>query len=92
MDPFIHPVWVVNSFSSRDFLDMVLPTDESILEALTGFDKPWQDLNHISYFLLDLDRIESGEFHLCFRECVDQPLNPLDKQGIYVEVNMANIS
>jgi len=58
---------------------MVLPTNEAISEALTGPDKPWEDLHHKSYFLLDIDRIESGEFHLPFPECVDPPLNPLAK-------------
>jgi len=71
---------------------MVLPTDEAMLEALTRSDKPWEDLHHISYFFPDLDRIESEEFHIPFSECVDRPLNPLAKQGIYVEGNMANIS
>jgi len=46
MDPLIQLVWTVNSFSSHDCLDMVLPTDEAILEALTRPDKPWEDLHH----------------------------------------------
>jgi len=40
VDPLEWPVWVVTSFASRDYLDMVLPTDEAILEALIGPDKP----------------------------------------------------
>jgi len=71
VDPLIQPVWVVNSFASRDCLDMVLPTDEAILEALTWPEKPWEDLHHISFFLPYIDRIEGGEFHLPFPECVD---------------------
>jgi len=62
------------------------------LEALIGPDKPWEDVHHRSYFLPDLDIIESGEFPLSFQDCVDRPLNPLAKQRIYVKGNMANIS
>ena len=30
------PAWVENSLHSRDLLDMVLPSDEAILEAMCG--------------------------------------------------------
>jgi hypothetical protein len=33
-----------------------------ILEALTGPDRPWDDLHHRSYFLPELRRIEAREF------------------------------
>lgn len=58
---------------------MILSTNEAILEALIGPDKPWEDLHHRSYCLPYLDRIEGGEFHLLFQGCVDLPLNPLVK-------------
>jgi len=76
-DPLIQPVWVVNSFASCDCLDMVLPSDEAILEAHKRFDKPWEDLHHRSYFLPDLDRIENEEFHSPVLEYVGQSLKLL---------------
>ena len=58
------PTWVVNSLHSRDCLDMVLPSDEAILEAMCGRDKICEDLHHRSYFLPKLSRIENQEFHM----------------------------
>jgi hypothetical protein len=48
-----------------------------IIEALTGLDKPWDDLHHKSYFLPELRRIEAGEFMLTMtrdRSCLVNPL------------------
>ena len=43
---------------------MVFPSDESILEAMCGYDKIYEYLHHRSYFLPDLSRIENQEFHM----------------------------
>ena len=43
--------WEENSLHSRDFLDMVLPLDEAILEAMCGRDNICKDLHPRSYFL-----------------------------------------
>jgi hypothetical protein len=32
------------------------------MEAINGSERPWEDLHHGSYFLLELDKIESREF------------------------------
>ena len=56
--------WVENSLNSIDFLDMVLPSDESILEAMSRRGKICEDLHHRSYFLPELSKIENQEFHL----------------------------
>ena len=53
------PAWAENSLHSRDCLNMVLPTDEAILEAMCGRDKICKYLHHRSYFLLELSMIES---------------------------------
>jgi hypothetical protein len=50
MDPVLEPIWVVDSSSSHDFLDGTFPSNEAILEAMTGPDRPWEDLHHRSYF------------------------------------------
>ena len=42
------PAWVENSLHVDDFLDMVLPSDEAILEAMCGYDKTCEDLHHRS--------------------------------------------
>jgi hypothetical protein len=39
-DPILEPVWATQSSCSHDFLDSTLPSDESILEAMYGPDRP----------------------------------------------------
>ena len=40
------PAWAENSLHSTDYLDMVLPSDEAILEAMCGHGKICEDLHH----------------------------------------------
>jgi hypothetical protein len=62
-----------------------------ILEAMTGPNKPWDDLHHISYFLLALRRIEAREFTTTVNGDAPCPINPLATHIICVEGNMASI-
>jgi hypothetical protein len=58
---------------------------------MTTPDKPWDDLHHTSFFLLELSRIEAGEFTLTMigdRFC---PINPLATHEVYAEGNMETI-
>jgi hypothetical protein len=52
LDPVLEPIWAQDSLATHDPLDLVFPSDEVILEAMTGPDRPWDDLHHISYFYL----------------------------------------
>ena len=70
---------------------MVLPSDESILEAMCRRDKICEDLHHRSYFLLEISRIENQEFHVRLTYDVDTPVNPLPREEVFAEGNMANI-
>ena len=45
-DPYVLPAWVVESYHSYDCLDDVFPSDEAILEAMYGVEKPWEELHH----------------------------------------------
>ena len=45
------PAWAENSLHSTDYLDMVLPSNEAILEAMCGRGKICEDLHHRSYFI-----------------------------------------
>jgi hypothetical protein len=59
---------------------------------MTSPDKPWEDLHHKSYFLLDLIRIGAGEFTVTmmgYRSC---PINPLATHEVYAEGNMETIA
>jgi hypothetical protein len=92
LDPLPEPIWAQGSLATTDSLDLVLPSDEAIIEAMTSPDRPWEDLHHRSYFLPELHRIEAGEFTITMMG--DQPclINLLATQEIYVEGNMATIA
>jgi hypothetical protein len=92
VDFVLVPIWVINSSSPHDFLDITFPSGEGILEAMIGPDMPWEDLHHRSYFLPDLERIERDEFRSIMSDIVGHIVVPLDKHDIYVEGNMKNIS
>jgi hypothetical protein len=61
-DPVLNPMWATSLSCSHDFLNDNLPSDESIIEAINGSDKPWDDMHHLSYFLPELARIEQDDF------------------------------
>ena len=73
------PAWAENSTYSYNCLDMVFPSDESLLEAMIGPEKICEDLHHKYYFILELSKIETFEFHVRLVEGIDQPVNPLPK-------------
>jgi hypothetical protein len=53
-DPLLEPIWAQGSLAHTNSLDLVFPSDEAIIEAMTTPDKPWEDLHHRSYFLPEL--------------------------------------
>jgi hypothetical protein len=85
------PVWATLLSCPHKFSDGTLPSDEAIIEAMNGSDKPWYDMHHRSYFLLELERIEQDDFRFTLSEIVGHVVVPLDTHDIYVEGNMASI-
>jgi hypothetical protein len=71
---------------------MTFPLDEAIIEAMNGFDKPWDNMHHLSYFLPELERIERDDFRSTLSEIVGHTIVLLDTHDIYAEGNMASIS
>jgi hypothetical protein len=39
LDPLLEPIWAQGSLVNTDSLDLVFPSDEDIIEAMTGLDK-----------------------------------------------------
>jgi hypothetical protein len=91
LDPLLEPIWAQDSLVNTDSLDLVLPSDEAIIEAMTGPDKPWEDIHHRSYFLPELHRIEVGEFTITMTGEQPCQINLLATQDIYAEGNMVTI-
>jgi hypothetical protein len=71
---------------------LVFPSDEAILEAVNGLDRPWDDLHHRSYFLLELRRIEAGEFVLTMTGDMYFPINPFLMHAVYDKGNVEAIT
>jgi hypothetical protein len=92
LDPLLEPIWAQDSLANTDSLDLVLPSDEAIIEAMNGPDKLWDDLHHRSYFLPELHQIEAGEFTITMMGDQPCPINLLATQDIYGEGNMVTIA
>ena len=71
------PAWEVESSHSQDCLDDVFPSNEAILEAMSGIEQHWGELHHRSYFLPNLDRLECDDFRVILSEKFGSPMVPL---------------
>jgi hypothetical protein len=80
---FPEPIWAQNSLNSLDYIDIVFPSDEDIIEAMTGPEWPWEDMHHQSYFLPEINRTKSRKLQSVVSRTVDQFVNPFVKHGIY---------
>jgi len=54
MEHIINPIWALTSSKFLYCLDTIFPSNETIIEAMTGSEMAWEDLHHRSYFLLEL--------------------------------------
>jgi hypothetical protein len=92
LDPLLKPIWAQGSLANIDSLDLVLPSDEAVIEVMTSPDKPWEDLHHRSYFLPNLSRIKVGEFTMIMTGDRSCHTNPLATHKIYAKGSMEIIS
>jgi hypothetical protein len=46
LDLIQDPIWAQGSIADTDALELVLPSDEAIIEAMTSPAKPWDVLHH----------------------------------------------
>jgi hypothetical protein len=86
------PVWAQNSSNSQDYLDTVMPSDEAIIKAMNEFKRPWEDIHHRSYFLLEISCVKGKEFKLAVSRNNGQMVNSLPKHCVYAKGNMENVS
>jgi hypothetical protein len=63
-DPVLEPLWATSSSCSRDCLDGTFSSDEAIIEAMNGSDRPFDDMHHHSYFLPEIARIKQMILYL----------------------------
>jgi hypothetical protein len=92
LDPLLESFWAQGSLTNIDLLDLVLPSDEVVIEAMISSNRLWDDLHHRSYFLPELSRIEEGEFTVTMTGDHSCPINLLATHEIYDEGNMETIA
>jgi hypothetical protein len=92
LDLLLEPIWAQGSLTNVDSLDLVFPSDEAVIKAMTSMDKPLEDLHHRSYFLPELSRIEVGEFTMTMTGDQLCPINLLATHEIYAKGNMKTIA
>ena len=86
------PAWEVESSHIHDYVDSIFPSDEAIIEAMSGVEPPWEELHHRSSFLPKLDRLECEDFREILSERIGSPVVPLSSPGPMDDGNMENIS
>ena len=91
-NPYVLPAWAIESSHAHDCLDSVFPSDEAIIEVMSGVEPPWEDLHHRSYFLPELDHLEHEDFREILSENIGSPVVPLISLGQMANGNMANLS
>ena len=91
-DPYVLSAWAVQSSHAHDCLDIVFPSDEVIIEAMSRVEPPWEELHHRSYFLPELDCLEHEYFRVVLSQRFGSPMVPLSSPGPMADGNMENIS
>lgn len=61
---FTSPAWLMNSPKNVDPINLVLPSDEAVMESMTGLERPWEYLHQRSYSSLNLDNMQEVELDL----------------------------
>ena len=72
--------------------DLVFHIDESIREFLSMDELPWDDLQHRSSLLPELDRFENDFSSIFTIDYVKEPQNPTSITYLDSETNLVNIS
>ena len=80
-DSYVLPAWEVESSQAHDCLDDVFPSDEAIIEAMSGVEPPWKELHHRSYFLPELNHLECEDFREILSEKIGSLMVPLRSPG-----------
>ena len=91
-DLYVLLAWEIESSHAHDCLDGVFPSDEAIIEAMSGVEPPWEELHHRSPFLPELDHMERDEFREILSEKIGSHVVPLSSPSQTADGNMENLS
>jgi len=92
IDSFNSPAWIFNFPANTDPIDLVLPYDEAIMEAMNETERPWGYLHQRSYLLLNLDNMQEIEYDLKNFIGYNWFCSPVSTHDVLAEGNMENIS
>ena len=92
IDQYESPAWHLDNPTTVNSLDLILPSDEAIMEAMTETERPWEDLHHRSYSSLDLNNMHVVEKDLHNSIGYDWFCSPVTTHDVFAEGNMLNIS
>lgn len=91
VDRFNSPTWILDSPMNTYPINIVLPSDEAIMEAMTETKRPWGDLHHISCSLLNLKNMQEIEKDLKNSVGYGWFCNSVTTHEVFAEGNMSNI-
>ena len=77
---------------SQDLLEMVLPFDEAILEAMSIMERSWKDMLQRASFLFATSGLRIDEHGIIIHGSMEWYRSPLTTYELYAEGNMSNIS
>ena len=92
IDQYDSPAWHLDNPTTVDSIDLILPSDEAIMEAMNEMERPWEDLHHRSYSSLDLSNMQVVERDLQNSIGYDWFCSPVSTHDVFAEGNMSNIS
>jgi len=91
VDRFNSLAWILDSPTNTYPINIVLPSNEAIMEAMTKTKRPWGDLHHISCSLLNLKNMQEIEKDLKNSVGYGWFCNPVTTHEVFAEGNMSNI-
>jgi len=91
-DSYPSPYWLHKKDRFTDYLLLNLPSDESIMEAMSVDDLPWKDGHHRSSFFPDIQNMEDCLPSMVPPDVTLSPQTPVLTCHVLSEGNMGNIT
>jgi len=91
-DAYTLPCWLHEHDRSSDYLSLNLPSDKSIMEAMSVNDLPWNDDHHRSSFFPDIQDMEDRLVSLVPPEITSSPQTPILTRHVLSKRNLGNIT
>ena len=91
-DAYPSPYWLHENNQFIDYLSLNLPSDESIMEAMSVDDLPWKYGHHRSSFFPDIQNVEDLLPSMVPPDATSSPQTPVLTRHVLSEGNILNIT